>query len=369
MRLILGVMGLGCVSFACAAGVPGFVPLVVEGEPGALVPGFALSADGTTAVGAVSQSGNATGFRWTIADGVQSLGTLSDGTTLTSASAVSSDGTFIVGTTSTDNGSLAYRWTAGSAQSIFELSPEAAASYGVDHESFGSAVSDDGAVAGSFLFNPPSVPFPAVRPEAFRWNGELAVLGGFIAVPAAITADGATVIAKSGSGRRGPTVLWTPLGEPVEVEELPFISGANDGSSDGSVVVGSLLPGAYRWTEAEGFSLLPGEAGSADNFFNSASAVSADGTVVVGSGTSGALIWTEREGTRSVASILTGTLGVDLQGWQLTDAVDVSADGLTILVRGFDAEGAFGTALVTIPAPGSAAGVGLMGIIATRRRR
>jgi hypothetical protein len=51
------------------------------------------------------------------------------------------------------------------------------------------------------------------------------------------------------------------------------------------------------------------------------------------------MIWDATHGMRSLASILTSELGVDLTGWQLTGATGVSADGHTIVGDGLHPNG------------------------------
>ena len=69
---------------------------------------------------------------------------------------------------------------------------------------------------------------------------------------------------------------------------------------------------------------------------------SSDGSVVVGlsvtASGNNAFIWDSVNGMRSVSVLLTG-LGIDLTGWTLVDALDVSADGTKIVGTGINPSG------------------------------
>ena len=136
-------------------------------------------------------------------------------------------------------------------------------------------------------------------------------------------------------------------------------SSASGVSADGSVVVGANgyppRDEAFRWTSdggMVGLGFLPG-AGS----FSRAEGVSADGSVVVGFdfpgsvfGKSDAFIWDETNGMRGLAQVLT-ELGVDLAGWHLSSANDVSDDGLTIVGSGTNPSGDLEAWIAVLPAP------------------
>ena len=173
--------------------------------------------------------------------------------------------------------------------------------------------------------------------------------------------------------------------------ELPeqvgaIASQARKVSTDGSVIVGSnyfpptnqsIIEEAVRWTENGVFSLgtLPGTTDSR------AFDVSADGSVIVGRstglqgnmGVGGAFYWTESTGMLGLQDLLV-SLGVDnLDGWTLSEARGVSADGLTIVGYG-NHNGVDEAFVATIPEPSSivlaviAAG-GLLGFGGLRKRR
>jgi uncharacterized membrane protein len=124
--------------------------------------------------------------------------------------------------------------------------------------------------------------------------------------------------------------------------------GVNDLNFDGSVAVGVIAESfqmkAFRWTAAGGLELLdqgaPGANGS-----SFARAVNADGSVVVGEalrfgfpGTT-AFVWRAGQGFRDLKQELEGEYDIDLQGWQLLVATDVSNDGKTIVGQGRNPQG------------------------------
>lgn len=89
---------------------------------------------------------------------------------------------------------------------------------------------------------------------------------------------------------------------------------------------------AFRWTATGGMVSIGSVPDVDDN--TEANATSADGTVIVGRSISGgtqAFIWTANGGARYVLELLTNDFGLNLTGWTLSTAHDVSADGRTIV--------------------------------------
>ena len=62
-----------------------------------------------------------------------------------------------------------------------------------------------------------------------------------------------------------------------------------------------------------------------------------------------AFIWTEQTGVRSLKAVLENDFGLDLTGWSLTVANDVSQDGLTIVGNGINPQGDPEAWVATIP--------------------
>lgn len=86
---------------------------------------------------------------------------------------------------------------------------------------------------------------------------------------------------------------------------------------------------------------------SEDEIIMGALALSADGSVLVGEkiypglGVGGhrAVMWTQQRGIRRVADVLANDYGVDMTGWTLTRATDISADGKVIVGWGTNPQG------------------------------
>jgi hypothetical protein len=115
-------------------------------------------------------------------------------------------------------------------------------------------------------------------------------------------------------------------------------SSANAVSADGTTVVGNRSVSSFQeepfvWTEAKGMMGL-GHAGS----FSRAFGVSADGSRVVGAIPSGAFIWEESQGVRLISEVLREQ-GVNITGWDLFAAFDISADGTVIVGDGVNPDG------------------------------
>ncbi len=116
-------------------------------------------------------------------------------------------------------------------------------------------------------------------------------------------------------------------------------------SADGSVVIGgsNLAAGyqAFRWTAATGMVGL-GYLSPAQNYSNS-TGVSSDGTVVIGNSrvndqtsVAEAFIWDTTHGMQALRDVLLAQGARGLDGWQLTAATAISADGLTIVGSGIN---------------------------------
>jgi uncharacterized membrane protein len=150
-------------------------------------------------------------------------------------------------------------------------------------------------------------------------------------------------------------------GAPQLVTNQVGQAGVTDLSFDGSVAVGYTADGgfrlrAFRWDGQLQF-LDEGLLGGSDSAF--ARAVNADGSVAVGEylrfGTNGtrAWLWREGEGIVDLQEYLADTVGLSLElnGWLLSVASDVSADGLTIVGQGRNPTGCEQAFLVRLPGP------------------
>jgi probable HAF family extracellular repeat protein len=204
--------------------------------------------------------------------------------------------------------------------------------------------------------------------------------GDFISVALGVSADGSVVVGASRSDMTSEAFLWTAGSGMVGLGDLPggsASSSANDVSADGSVVVGGSRSAAgseaFRWSSTSGMVGLGFLSLSVPE--SSALAVSGDGSIVVGSSESGgfesndfAFIWDSTNGMRNLREVLVG-MGLDLTGWTLREATDVSDDGHTIVGWGINPNGEQEGWLAQIPEPSSLALLGLgLGAAAMLRR-
>ncbi len=254
--------------------------------------GLGVNRDGSVVVGssATATQGSERAFRWTAAGGMVSLGP-PVGAGSSEAFGVSADGLMVVGRSTSAAGGAAYRWTSATGMVSIGALP------GGD-DSSAQAVSGDGLVIAGL-----SRTYPGGGDHAFRWTMAT-----------------------------GPQDLGT-----IPNATLSYGVGV---SADGTTIVGTseYPPGtrAFRWTAGSGIQQLDTPQ-SQDSF---AWSVSGDGSVAVG-------WWYEfTTGVYRAAMWRTGLGGVDLnqylplvgatpEGWQLTQATGISADGSAIVGRGF----------------------------------
>ena len=295
-------------SFAGLGHLPGGVPSSSA---------FDTSADGSVVVGGSRRLSNYEPFRWTEEEGMVGLGQLRG-----VATGISGDGSVVVG-----QSGEAFRWT------------QAGGMVGL------------GSLSG----------------------------GGTSSFATSISADGSVVVGGSYSSLGYEPFRWTEAGGMVGLGHLSAgasSSEANDTSADGSVVVGygnsPVRRGneAFRWTEEGGMVGLGRFPGTYSNSY--ATAISADGSVVVGGSSSdgfdAAFVWDEENGMRVLLDILSQQ-GIDMQGWVLQEASNISDDGLTIVGFGKNPLGYTEAWIATIPEPSTALliSLGLIGLGVRRR--
>jgi len=347
-RILLTSLATAIVAQASIAHAAKFIPIAFNRAQG-------VSAVGDYVVGESYNSSKAA--YWTEAGGAVDLGPSSG-----IANAVSADGSVIVGLHA--SGSFpafnATRWTA------VDYLPSAIT------PGVAADVTDDGSVVvgrRDFVVTPGNA-----RGEAFRWTQAGGVVNlGYLpggetgsSAATAVTPDGLVIVGGSKSSNGDSEAFrWTQAGGMVGLGDLPggtFSSNAVGVSDDGSVVVGNGratgLPGetlgvpmAFHWTQANGMVSMGRN--------TIARGVTGDGSIVVGNldadappgpGVTGASIWKIGGGHHFVQDLLTAQ-GVDMTGWYLDEANDISPDGRYIVGRALSPKNGFVAYLAVIPEP------------------
>jgi probable HAF family extracellular repeat protein len=340
--------------------------------------------------------------------GLGHLPALPGWTSYSSANAVSADGRVVVGTSVNALGAVAFRWENGIMTGLGQM-PGAADSYGL-------AASADGSVIVGYCG---VVQNGLEHPEAFRWEaGEMVRLddvpgGKFQCSATAVSADGKVAVGFGSDAIGGPAIRWDQYG-PLNLGDMPgagYGAAATGISADGRIIVGggtaNYRKEAFRWSEGAwtglgflspthaqsdalaisgdgnvivGYSYSFGEAKSrpfrwrdgtmedlgvlpADSTYGQALAVAADGSVIVGMTGAGAFIWDETRGLRPLQLVLETDLGLALDGWHLSQATGVSADGLTIVGTGTNPQGLNEAWIARLPDPATFLLVGFGGLI------
>jgi uncharacterized membrane protein len=328
----------------------------------------AISADGGTIVAIVPSQQKS--LRWTASGGYEELTDPGASSPLAQfrVSDVSPDGKFAYGGTSRPR-------PGGGA--IARVHEDGAVDYPVEFPSTGPGfnladfrANDDGS---AFAMTVES----GTDDLAARWSvaDGLQVIGDFIgglndSRSTGISSDGSVVVGIGTDFGGDRAFRWTAEGGLQHLDGIGgstyIASGATAVSADGSVIVGKAKSGlnaqdqyAMRWTEAGGVEPLT-LLGDSTPLKGYAFDVSADGERIVGSADGiGAFIWTETTGAVSIESLLRDRYGLDdeLEGWTLSGADLISADGRTISsLYGWHPGGPPSAAWVaTIPEPSSVA--------------
>jgi len=366
---IRAALGLAVLLSGAAVAAAGPLPHSFQGL-GALAPGYssearACSADGTVVVGSSGTPLGQRAFVWTRATGTMAALDPPSGQLWSWANDVSADGNYVVGSAGSNFG-LAVGWEGIRWGPGGTLDRIAVPGDGV----WAKGVSGDGSVvAGSTIS------------EAFTWTpgGPIVGLGGltpsFRSNADSISADGRVVVGDSVDPADGGTrdaFRWTQETGMVGLGAFTAVAC----SDDGSVVVGSVNVGpltqAYRWTAATGIVPLGTYEPNCRTYSHG---VSRDGSRVVGyirsdiDDSSRAFIWDSTNGMRILKDVLVDC-GLDLTGWTLTEAWDVSNDGPTIVGRGYNPQGIGEAWVATLPEPATLAlvGLGLAALLVRRRR-
>lgn len=318
---------------------------------------FGVSADGTVVVGRASAGGNDAPFIWREGSGMMSLAVSIPSCPTGAAHGVSPNGLVVA----VACGSRAVRWSETDGPEDLDTLPGGTYGYAFGLSQDGNVIVGYGDSAASS------------NHEAFRWTraggtGGLGDLpgGSFTSSASDVTPDGSVIVGSGITDDGTRAFRWTidaglaPLsGDPAG----QFDTWANAVSSDGAAVVGIISrpdgsSEAYRWTESTGvvgLGDLPG-GGSAPR--SEAVGVSGDGRIVVGHGLTDlgdeAFIWDPDNGLRRVVDALSEDFGLDLAGWQLLNASDVSNDGATIVGWGINPGGTYEAWRAVIPEPSPA---------------
>jgi probable HAF family extracellular repeat protein len=304
-----------------------------------------ISSDGSVVTGTVSNGTTTRAFRWTSSGGIVDLG-LSGSATSAIATGLSRDGLTVAATMSPfppSSQNHGFRRTGSSWQDI-----------GVFY--VGGDRTDANGVSGdaTTLFGQTRVPGGEMR--AYTWTNS----GGFTLLPSLPTGFNSVASAASNNalflsggstvGGVQRAVRWGPGGVKDLTAALPSIAGGYSNgvtvSDDGATVMivtllGASTPGPiYRWQDigtVGTMTAIPPMFGFPRAYANQ---LVTDGTAFVGNcsfvaGSSAAALWSNDIGWFHLANWLTGALGVNLTGWQLTNAYVISADGTAIAGTGF----------------------------------
>lgn len=306
------------VEFWALGYLPGSFP---EGEANG------VSGDGSVVVGSCH---NSRGFYWTVEDDMTALyGCRPE--------AASFDGSVIVGVTRNWEG---FYWTEETGLVGIGDLP------GDDFYSIASDISYDGSVIvgqskGGNGF------------EAFRWTlstgmqglGDLAG-GTYDSRGFAVSPDGSIVMGHSNSETGREAFIWSELTGMIGLGTLPGSreSAAYSITADNKIVVGRCFSGrdeAFMWSESTGMVGLGDLPGGPEGSW--AKDVSSDGSVIVGCSKTDvgweSFIWDKSNGMQNLKQVLENDYGLDLNGWTLMWAHEISADGNVIVGRGYNPEG------------------------------
>jgi probable HAF family extracellular repeat protein len=286
-----------------------------------------VSGDGSVVVG---HCHNSQGFYWTIEDDMVGIGQCRP-------AGSSYDGSVIIGVTRDWEG---FYWTENSGLIRIGDLP------GGGFYSIASDVSYDGSVIVGQSKSSNGF-------EAFRWTNLTGMQGlgdlpggGFDSRGFAVSLDGSIVVGQSNSASGREAFVWTELTGMIGLGALPGSrqSSAYGITEDGLIVVGRCYSGrdeAFMWTASTGMVGLGDLPGGSNSSW--AKDVSADGSVVVGCSKTGigweAFIWDESNGMRNLKEVLENDFTLDLNGWTLTWANEISANGTVIVGRGYNPEG------------------------------
>jgi probable HAF family extracellular repeat protein len=248
-----------------------------------------VAASGSVAVGSsiIDDEWGYEAFRWSAATGMTGLGDLAGGVFYSSASDVSADGSVIVGDSRSATSTEAFRWTSATGMVALGILPGSI-------ESHAQAVSDDGAMVVGYT-----------ERSAFYWTatGGLTNLGnGYRAY--GVAPDGTVIVGILPQASGHQLVKWNAAHQADTLGMLPdkgnYTAQLYKTSKNGDIIVGYYLDNNAR---GKGF------------------------------------IWTQTHGLLDLQYAIESVYGLDLNGWTLVAATDISDDGSTIVGWGTNPAG------------------------------
>ncbi len=373
-KLVSLAIIVGLLTFATAAGAddPTFFGLGDLPGGGVFSSANGVSADGTTVIGSsISELSGSyrEAFRWTAATGMVPLGDLPSGRFNSIAEGVSADGSVVVGTSDIENGVIVgFVWTEAEGMTALPLlAPSRPYAEARDVSADGSiivGISNYETVTGG------------TQTMAVKWTeGQITPLGMLpdhvSSIVSGMSADGRVVYGKS-YGKFGGVYSICRWVDGNDAEAMPELGNPYGVSTDGTFVVGiiSLTDDveAYRWSQETGVIRL--ENLNEKHLDTRGHAVSADGSIVVGRVWEvGAFIWDEVNGMRDLKAVLEEDHGLDMTGWSLNTATDISDDGTVIVGHGVNPLGDVEAWVAVIPEPATLAMLALGGLALLRRKR
>ncbi len=299
------------------------------------------------------------------------------------ALAVSSDGSVITGQSLTTgrSGFQAFRWTestgpiglkdGGVDSRGYDISSDGSVIVGIDH--INSQIrpiqwAESTGIVPLFPSSGGSNSSLATRANTISGNG--LVVGGNSVIDNAIS----------------EAFVWSESTGRIGLGDLPggdFNSTVEDLTLDGSVAVGVGQVGAtiadslgFIWTSASGMTALEPLSGFG---VSEAYGISDDGRLIVGASGNGAAttfsgtatIWDADGSALSIQELLEAG-GINMDGWQLVSAYEISGDGSTIIGIGINPSGnreAWRATINAVPEPSSLSLLGVIGAFTLLRRR
>ena len=329
---------------------------------------YALSGDGSVAVGESHSANGTEAFRWN--GSLSGLGDFTGGIFQSSARGTNSDGTTVVGYGDALTGRLAFSWNT----TTTTLTPLAAIQPGGASQAY--AISGNGLVAAGSSDSLLGV-------QATSWVGGAPVPlgdltgGAFRSQALAVSGNGLAIVGDSDSANGTEAFVWN--GTISGIGDLA--GGAFDSQAFGVSANGALIVGrgeSASGDEAFLYQSGPGMVGLGDlpgGTFESVAYDVTDGGVVVGSSASAAgpeaFVWVGGTMYSLLDVLVANGLAAQVAGWTLVEARAISDDGLTIAGWGTNPDGddeAWIAKIAFVPEPSTGVLLSLGLVLLARRR-